>query len=213
MTVAALIPVGPVTVRLISEGDRIVASLKGRGPFEPDSLAKWAELCAGGGLVIDVGAYTGLYTIAARLLGCWAVPFEPMPFNRARFKANCELNQVHDGVNSEVVSDQVGQAMITYNPIPYTSGASLLRRTGAQLRVDSLTIDSLNLKSVHAIKIDVERAEPMVLAGARETLARCRPTLLVEVLGDDEGAAVLAAIEGYRHVATLDVRNWLMVPC
>lgn len=212
MTVAALIPVGPVTVRLISDGDRIVGSLKDRGPFEPDTLAKWGELCAGGGTMIDVGAYTGLFSISARLMGCRAIAFEPMPFNRARFKANCHLNKVEDKINSEVVADQIGDAVIHYNPIPYTSGASLLRRSGQPLHVKSLTIDSLQLPALHAIKIDVERAEPLVLAGARETLARCRPALLVEVLGEDEGQAVLAAVEGYRHVETLDTRNWLMVP-
>ena len=78
MTVAALIPVGPVTVRLISEGDRIVGSLKDRGPFEPKSLAKWAELCAGGGTVLDIGAYTGLYAIAARLMGCRAIAWSAL---------------------------------------------------------------------------------------------------------------------------------------
>lgn len=212
MTVAALIPVGPVTVRLISEGDRIVGSLKDRGPFEPESLAKWAELCAGGGTVLDIGAYTGLYTIASRLLGCHAIAFEPMPFNRSRFRDNCRLNSVSGGVNEEVVSEQVGETIITYNPIPFTSGASLVRRRGTQLPVKSITIDSLSLPKVSAIKIDVERAEPLVLAGARETLERCRPAMLVEVLGDAEKAAVLAAVEGYRVEGMLDGRNWLMLP-
>jgi FkbM family methyltransferase len=212
MTVAALIPVGPVTVRLISDGDRIVGSLKERGPFEPDSLAKWAELCAGGGTVVDVGAYTGLYTISARLLGCRTIAFEPMIANRARLQENARLNNVSDKVNSEAVSDDIGVASLAYNPIPFTSGASLLRRKGVHIEVPVLTIDSLNLPKVDAIKIDVERAEPRVLAGARETLARCKPVLLVEVLGKEEGLGVLAAVEGYRHVATLDVRNWLMLP-
>lgn len=214
MTVAALIPVGPVTVRLISEGDRIVGSLKERGPFEPQSLAKWAELCAGGGIVLDIGAYTGLYAIAARLLGCHAIAFEPMPVNRARFRDNADLNHVSDKVNSEAVSDQCGESSIGYNPIPFTAGASLLRKTGQFQPVRTLTIDSLNLPKVAAIKIDVERAEPLVLAGARETLARCRPAMLVEVLGQAEKDAVMAAVKGlgYIVVGLLDARNWLMLP-
>ena len=215
MTVAASIPVGPATVVwLISEGDRIVGSLKDRGPFEPDSLAQWAKMCAGGGTAIDVGAYTGLFTIAARRLGCHVHAFEPMPFNRARLKENAKLNRVSEHVNSEVISDECGETIITYNPIPYTSGASLIRKSGAQLRVHSLSIDSLQLKQLTAIKIDVERAEPLVLRGARETLARHRPSLLVEVLGEDEGQAVLGALDGlgYLHADTLDKRNWLMLP-
>jgi FkbM family methyltransferase len=212
--VSALITAGPLTVRLISEGDRIVASLKDRGPFEPDSLATWARLCAGGGTVLDIGAYTGLYAIAARKLGCHVHAFEPMPFNRTRFKENCRLNGVSDHVNSEAVSDACGEVTITYNPIPFTSGASLIRRRGAQLPIRAVTVDSLNLRTCAAIKVDVERAEPLVLLGAQETLRRCRPTLLVEVLGEEEGKAVRGALVGlgYRHDATLDTRNWLMVP-
>lgn len=213
MTAPALIPVGPVTVRLIAEGDRIVGSLKDRGPFEPESLAKWAELCGGGGTVLDIGAYTGLYAISARLMGCDTIAFEPMPANRLRFGENAALNGVSDKVNEEVVSDQVGETVITYNPIPFTSGASLIRKNGTKLPVRSVTIDSLNLPEVAAIKIDVERAEPLVLAGARETLAHCRPAMLVEVLGEKEAAAVREAVVGYRVAAVLDVRNWLMLPC
>jgi len=214
MTVAALIPVGPVTVRLISEGDRIVGSLKDRGPFEPESLAKWAELCAGGGTVLDIGAYTGLYAIAARLLGCHAIAFEPMPANRARFRENAEFNGVSPKINAEAVSDRVGATVLGYNPIPFTSGASLLRKTGSRLQVNMLSVDSLKLPHLAAIKIDVERAEPLVLGGARETLARCRPAMLVEVLDEAQKAAVLSAVKGlgYITVALLDSRNWLMLP-
>lgn len=214
MTVAASIPVGPVVVYLIAEGDRIAGSLKDRGPFEPQTLQTWAIMCAQGGTVIDVGAYTGLFSIAARKLGAKVIAFEPMPKNRARFKENCRFNKVDDHVNSEAVSDQCGPAAIKFNPIPYTSGASLVRKSGSVQPVDLLTIDSLELQSVRAIKIDVERAEPRVLCGARETLQRCRPELLVEVLGDSEGQAVLEALDGlgYRHAATLDVRNWHLMP-
>jgi FkbM family methyltransferase len=221
MTVATLIPVGQTVVALIAEGDRIAASLKSKGPFEPETLAKWANLCGSAtaaraircreATVLDVGAYTGLFSIAARKLGCRVIAFEPMVFNRARFKANCVFNGVDDAVNSEAVSDACGEAVLHYNSIPFTAGASLERKTGSAQPVKTLTIDSLNLRSVAAIKIDVERAEPRVLAGARETLARCRPALIVEVLGEDEGQAVLASVEDYEHVATMDVRNWLML--
>jgi FkbM family methyltransferase len=164
--------------------------------------------------VLDIGAYTGLYAIAARLMGCHAIAFEPMIANRSRFVANAAMNGVSIKVSSEAVSDRVGDAMLGYNPIPFTAGASLLRRSRVQLPVKTLTIDSLNLKQVTAVKIDVERAEPLVLAGARETLAKFRPPMLVEVLGEAEKAAVLAALRGlgYMPMALLDARNWLMLP-
>lgn len=207
------IPVGSTMVKLIREGDRIVSSIDSGVPFESASLAAWGKMCAGGGTVMDIGAYTGIFSIAARRLGCRVLPFEPMPFNRARFKQNAELNGVSGQVNSEVVSDIVGKTTITYNPIPFTSGASLLRKTGVQLKALSVTVDSLDLKLLHAMKIDVERAEPLVLAGARQTLERLKPSILIEVLDREREKLVLEQISDiYRVSERLDTRNWLMVP-
>ncbi len=44
-----------------------------------------------------------------------------------------------------------------------------------------ITLDSLALPDVTAIKIDAEGAEHAVLRGARATLARCRPVLTLEL--------------------------------
>lgn len=213
MTVSSVVRAGPITVQLLSDGDRIAASLKDRGPFEPNSLALWVDLCRSGGPVLDIGAYTGVYAIAARLAGARCIAFEPMPANRARFVENCRLNRVDEKVNSEAVGDETGPAILHYNPIPFTSGASLVRKTGSEQRVDVVTVDSLGLKKVTAIKIDVERADAKVIAGARETLARCRPVILVEALDEELEAAVLdAAGDGYRLHDTLDKRNRVLMP-
>jgi FkbM family methyltransferase len=213
MTVSSVVRAGPVTVQLISEGDRIAASLKDRGPFEPHSLALWVDLCRAGGVVLDIGAYTGVYSIAARLAGARCIAFEPMPANRARFIENCRINHVDEKCNSEAIGDECRPGMLHYNPIPFTSGASLVRKSGSEQKVNVLTVDSLNLQKVAAIKIDVERADAAVIAGARETLARCKPVILVEALDAELEAAVLAAAgDGYMLAETLDTRNRVLMP-
>lgn len=204
---------GDVTAKLIAEGDRICQSVLAGKPFETDTLQLWAGMCRRGGSVLDVGAYTGLFSIVARLRGARALAFEPMPFNRERFKANCNLNRVSSKVNAEAVSDVVGLDVVHYNPIPFTSGASLLRRTGAALTVRVLTIDSLGLQRLDAVKIDVERAEAQVLRGAVKTLARLRPQLIVEVLDEQRAEEVSKVLGGeYRLAAKLDTRNWHLEP-
>lgn len=212
---AETIACGPVSAQLIAEGDRIVASVRRGTPFEPKSLKAWARLCARGGTVLDIGAYTGLFSIAARLLGCRAIAFEPLHANRVRFRENAALNGVSDKVNCEAVSDRVGQTMITVNPKVkgLTSGASLIRQTGTQVVIRTVTVDSLNLSRLDAMKIDVERAEPLVLAGARETIAKFRPIILVEVLDRERKRGVMDALRDYEIAADLDGRNWLMRPC
>lgn len=47
--------------------------------------------------------------------------------------------------------------------------------------VELRSLDSYGFDNVTFIKIDVEGHEESVLAGARETLERCHPTLLVEI--------------------------------
>src|SRR5678809_914664 len=130
MTMTTPIRVGPVMVDLISADDRIVGSLQERGPFEPESLETWALMCglAPGGTVLDIGAYTGIYTIAARKLGCHVIAFEPMPNNRLRLRENCRMNGVDDKVSSEAICDEIGSGTLHTNDVPYTAGASLIRK-------------------------------------------------------------------------------------
>jgi FkbM family methyltransferase len=55
-----------------------------------------------------------------------------------------------------------------------------------------------HLEKVHAIKIDVEGGEHNVVAGARETIARDRPTVILEMSGAavEPGHPARAGIEG-----------------
>jgi len=48
-------------------------------------------------------------------------------------------------------------------------------------RVQAITIDSLKLRRCGLIKLDLEGAEALALDGAAETIARCRPALVVEI--------------------------------
>jgi len=60
--------------------------------------------------------------------------------------------------------------------------------------IRTLTIDSLGLARLDLIKVDVEGMEREVLDGARHTIERCRPIIVVEHLktGPDALAAVFA---------------------
>lgn len=204
-------------VRLIVDQDRICASVLSGTPFEPESLKAWGDMCHQGVRALDIGAYTGLYAIMARLKHAHVIAFEPLPANRWRFQENAALNGVPWlKANAEAVSDVDGQVEIMVNPAVkgLTSGASLIRKNGAPLTVDSVRLDSLKLGKVHLMKIDVERAEPLVLSGGKKMIARDKPIILIEVLDREREVAVLEALApmGYRREAELDGRNWLMVP-
>jgi FkbM family methyltransferase len=219
--------VDTVTVDLLDDGDRICLGVVAKGkPFEPRTLEVFGELCAKAsyGFVLDVGAYTGLFSIAAAKMGCRVIGFEPLAQNFERAIANAKRNDaLRPGVNfvNAACGDFDGEGSIAFNQrVPLTSGASLksqgLVKTKRYEAIPTrvLTLDGWNWGEtpVAVIKIDVERAEPDVLRGARDLLARCKPALIVEVLGDDEKAAVLAAAPGYRVAERMDGRNLLLLP-
>jgi FkbM family methyltransferase len=51
--------------------------------------------------------------------------------------------------------------------------------------VRAVSIDSLNLPWVDLIKLDVEGMEALALAGARQTIERCKPIVSVEIVKSD----------------------------
>lgn len=217
-----LIDAGGVQVDMVEQDDAICMHLRAGKTYEPQTLARWSAMCRDGGVVVDVGAYTGLFSIIAARQGCEVIAFEPMAAHVERCGHNFRRNGVQVDLRHACASDRTGVAAIKFNPkVPFlTSGASLVRPSGGTAAADesrsfdiaAVAIDDLQLETCRAIKIDVERGEPIVLAGARKTLARCRPTLLVEVLGESEKAVIRETLPDYRVEAELDGRNWLMVP-
>ena len=208
--------VAGLELEFVEAFDSIVRLLRTGKDFEPDTLERWADICGQGGTIVDVGCYTGLFSIIAAKKGCDVVAFEPMRRIFDRCLENFGINGVEVDLRYACATDRDGPTEIKFNPrVPFlTSGASLVRPSGGiestRHKIEGVTIDSLELEQCTAIKIDVERGEPMVLAGAAATIQRCRPALLVEVLGPKEGRAI--NVPGYVRAEVLDERNWLMLP-
>lgn len=206
------IPVGPVTVDLIDD-DRICQHVKREGSFEPKTLAAWARMVRPGSEVIDVGAYSGLFAIAAAKLWARVVAIEPLPAMADRLRENARLNGVKLTVIQAAASDTDGRALLGFTDVYLTSGASLARKSGNKLKVRTVALDSLRVSDVSAIKIDVEREELRVLAGAKRLLARERPSMVIEVLSDYARDCVKAAVlQTHRATAVLDRRNLILEP-
>jgi len=214
------IPVGSITVDMVEAGCRACWHESQTG-FERDTLAVWGKLCAAAPtrLAIDVGAYTGIYAVSAAMHGMTVHAFEPLDRNADRTRENAKANGVGGlvWVHPHVVSNRNGVAVLNFNGRmkEMTSGASIISTKHGYERqeVTSRTLDSYEFEDVATIKIDVERAEPLVLEGAAKTLEKWKPTLIVEALDDNQRDAVCAAVKGYRVADVLDKRNLLMVPC
>ena len=168
---------------------------------EPE-LAILAELMPRGGTALDVGANQGVFAYALAERADRVVAFEPNPdyarFARWMLRGRAEVHPV-------ALSDQPGRA--TFH-VPLADDGMVLHLAGSLKRthtqfarnrtyeVEVRTLDSFGFTDVRFIKVDVEGSEREVLDGARATIARDRPPLLLELLSGtyQDPAAVTARI-------------------
>lgn len=138
-----------------------------------------------GSLALDIGAHIGTLTLVmSHAVGPQGAvfAFEPQPKIFRELFLNMSVNNL---ANVEFfwagVGDHDGE--IELSPFfPMSEGSTQLAG-GTDEFVQLLTIDSLNLENVSLIKIDVEQQEDQVLSGAKETILRCRPVILIEIMG------------------------------
>jgi FkbM family methyltransferase len=110
------------------------------------------------------------------------IAFEPVPGNRRILLWNLKLNDIQNViVRSEALAESNGMATIKLSRGP--SAESLVREfhKSGELRVHTVSLDSLRLEKLDLAKIDVEGAELNVLRGARETVKTFRPRMQIEV--------------------------------
>jgi len=205
-----------IPITIIDTDDRMVFHATRGRPYEKESLAMWSGLVKPGKVALDVGAYTGIYSIVAAKKGAIAVAMEPFPASRWRLQCNAAANKAEVMLLAVAASDSAGTAKLHFSRhTPLTTGASLERGIEGHtetIEVPRIEIDALALSEVAVMKIDVERHEPCVLRGARNTIERDRPPLIIECLDEDMRVSVWHQLPNYTTAAILDGRNTLFVP-
>jgi FkbM family methyltransferase len=150
------------------------------GSWEPEDMAVVRDRLRPGMTAIDVGANVGIFTLAmAQLVGIsgHVHAFEPDATNLALLKENLAINGLRDriDVSHVALSDEAGFIRFESTRDAASSHVSAIGNEVPTLRLDDYPVSRLDL-----VKIDVEGMECKVLRGARRTLTRFRPVLLVE---------------------------------
>jgi FkbM family methyltransferase len=132
---------------------------------------------------VDAGANMGTFSYALSKLSAAVYAFEPLA-DLAGFLMRARLPNVH--VANVALSDHMGYETLRVPLIagrPSSTRASLGGHPAEFIehRVAVSTLDAQQLGDVGFIKIDVEGHELRLLAGAAETIARCRPSMLIEL--------------------------------
>ena len=151
-------------------------------------LGVLGEIVSPGGTAVDVGANQGFFAFAFSRIAKRVEAFEPNP-DYAAFAARMLGRRAR--VHAVALSDRNGREVFT---VPVSEEGLVLHLGGSldqagpqparmmRFEVEVRTLDSYAFQDVRAIKVDVEGSETKVLAGARATIARDRPALIVELL-------------------------------
>ncbi|MEU8797312.1 FkbM family methyltransferase [Spirillospora sp. NPDC048819] len=145
--------------------------------LEPE-LGRLPEYVPAGGTAVDVGGWFGPWTRRLAGRADRVVTIEADPHLAALLRRTFPRVEVVQAA----ASDECGEIDLWIPDGGALAGVSSVSgRTGRPVSVARVTVDSLGLTDVRFMKLDVEGHELNALLGAGETIARDRPTLLVEV--------------------------------
>ena len=177
--------------------------------YEKTSLKIWSELSIDSRLIIDVGAHTGVYSLAALTSNKQAevISFEPNFLNFGRLNLNLRANSF-----STKNTFMLGVGKVEENAafsIPfgfdYLSTGGALGSKDDQLTYSAsiVSLDSFlrqdQRSMVDLVKIDTECHEDLVLEGMAGVLLKSRPILLFECIDKEVGMAVKEILLEYDY--------------
>ncbi len=152
-------------------------------PWEPEAIKIFSVFVSRGSVVLDVGANIGGQTIPlARRVGPGGrvYAFEPLKKNYRELVKNLELNAIQNVVPLRFAAGE-NRAIIEMTP---SRGKGAINQAGrGSNRAEMRPLDDFGFSGVSFIKIDAGGAELSVLRGAKQTIRRCRPVLLIEIPG------------------------------
>lgn len=174
-------------------------------------------LCRSGDIAFDVGANLGEWAVPlARAVGAKGAvyAFEPVPVLADALRKSFRVNGCSQAFVIEAgIADQTGKGWMEMVMAAGADGAlSRLTDDFSGEEVDIVSIDDVvrdrKIERLDFLKIDVEGAEPRVLAGAAETIDRFRPKIVFE--SGHEGTEGRQVIAGALRDADYDLIGILL---
>ncbi|MEM7551459.1 MAG: FkbM family methyltransferase [Bacteroidota bacterium] len=130
---------------------------------------------------IDVGVYLGVFSINMAKYARKVYSFEPHPkhfeFSRKALPKNVEVMKM-------ALSDRTFESELVV-PLEYPSAGSISKgfegRNVERFKVKAQPLDDFNYDNISCIKIDAEGHEFNIIKGAKKTIERNKPNLIIEI--------------------------------
>jgi len=157
------------------------------GDYEIEKAKLIAKCVKPGGVVYDIGANVGFYSlIASRKVGSTGrvIAFEPSPRNLRFLYQHLALNSIANvTVLDLAVTDIEGETEFFVGKDPRISRITV----GGDIRVRTTTLDRLieTLPPPDLIEMDIEGTEYSALRGAEQLLRKSNPVIFLSTHGRD----------------------------
>jgi FkbM family methyltransferase len=184
------------------------------GQYEPEVVAELHQFCRPGMTVFDIGANAGYLTLLmSKLVGDsgHVHAFEPIPQNSECLLQTLQINRLRNvAVHQMAISAKAGRAQMNFVGVldgfaslvdgghDYYRGQTVSTISVATISLDQFCND-MQIAEIDLIKMDIEGAELLALAGMSKILAIQRPVLIIEFWGArniHEGIRLLGS-QGY----------------
>ena len=171
-------------------------------------------------VILDIGANTGNHSVFfAKFCNAKTIyPFEPHPTSISFFRRNIDLNNI-DCIDPSFLGVAIGGERTKLKFRNHSTGnlglASFLKDPNGT--IETYPLDDLIDFKVDFIKVDIEGMELEVLHGARKTIAKYKPQMMLEIKGNND-VAFLKLMDEMNYqvihkIKDLDYVNYFVRAC
>ena len=233
-----IVKIEGISYEIRNNKDMIEKTLLNGEQWSPKILELLQSRMRKKGHFVNVGAHIGTISLPMSKISSRVTAFEPFPKTFDHLKKNIELNKLsnidiynvalgdkHENVffmndnNDRITNNNGGMHVFTTNDIltgVRSSCIAKLEDTG----IMSIPLDSMNIDKIDLMLVDIEGMEDKFLIGAKQTLEKYLPDLLIEIWSDKKRKEENIIITqqqiinqimslGYNKVEKIDVEDFL----
>jgi FkbM family methyltransferase len=182
-----IIPIQNRQFRVPASDTSLVPHLLAHRCWEPHVLNWLTRTLHPSHVFVDVGANIGYFTVLCAPLVARLVAFEPASISYEYCKANVALNGLTNvdlrpfGLWHEDSTLTIRRDASSLMTAAVAAGNGGTVETIRAVSLDGLIRRGLEMPRLDVIKMDIEGAELCALRGMTDTLARCRPAIVMEL--------------------------------